>query len=60
MIVMIVDTLGLFDFETPEQVNKTVLTLSTMLSSVQIFNVMKGIDASHVQYLEVIVNDYVP
>lgn len=53
MIVMIMDTQGLFDFKTPEQMNKAILTLSTMLSSVQIFNVLRQIDAQHIQYLEV-------
>lgn len=53
MIVMIMDTQGLFDFKTPEQMNKAILTLSTLLSSVQIFNVLRQIDAQHLQYLEV-------
>ena len=53
MNVMIMDTQGLFDFQTPEVMNKTMLTLTTLLSSVQIFNALQQINTQHLSHLKV-------
>ncbi|XP_039268288.2 uncharacterized protein LOC120343220 [Styela clava] len=52
MAVLIMDTQGLFDHKTSKEVNTALLTLSTLASSVQIFNVKERINTQHLDYLK--------
>lgn len=56
MAVLIMDTQGLFDHATPEDVNKSLLTLSTLASSVQIFNTQTVLDTQQLAYLKTCVD----
>lgn len=50
--IMLMDTQGCFDNTTTMQDNVTIFALSTMLSSVQIFNLMQVISESDLQNLQ--------
>ncbi|XP_039248534.2 uncharacterized protein LOC120326332 isoform X1 [Styela clava] len=52
MAVLLMDTQGLFDNATPEDVNISLLTLSTLASSLQIFNTIRMLDTRDLSYLK--------
>lgn len=50
--IILMDTQGLFDLETPMEINKSIFSISTLLSSYQIFNVQNRISEDGLQQLE--------
>ena len=51
--IIVLDTQGLFDHYTTFEVNTKIFALSTALSSVQIYNVMRTIEENDLQLLKV-------
>nr|XP_039255813.1 golgin subfamily A member 6-like protein 22 [Styela clava] len=56
LAVLLMDTQGLFDQSTPEDVNISLLTLSTLISSVQIYNGSSNLDTRNMAYLKTCVD----
>lgn len=53
MAVLLMDTQGTFDMESDMGDNSTIFALSTMLSSVQIYNLRANIGEDDLQHLQV-------
>ncbi len=51
--IVLMDTQGLFDTNTPAEVNARIFSMSVLISSVQIFNIHKQIAEDHLEYLKV-------
>ncbi len=51
--IVLMDTQGLFDTNTPAEVNARIFSMSVLISSVQIFNIHKQIAENHLEYLKV-------
>lgn len=51
--ILIIDTQGTFDSKTTLDGNVSIFALSTMLSSLQIYNVSNNIQEDQLQYLQV-------
>jgi atlastin len=51
--VILMDTQGLFDHKTPPAVNARIFSMSTLLSSLQIFNVKERVREDQLEYLQV-------
>lgn len=52
LAIILIDTQGIFDVRTSVKDCTTIFAISTMLSSVQCFNVMQNIQEDHLQQLE--------
>ncbi|XP_032521043.2 atlastin-like [Danaus plexippus] len=52
VVIFLMDTQGTFDSETTVKENATVFALSTMLSSVQIYNLSQNIEEDDLQHLQ--------
>ncbi|CAO1441129.1 unnamed protein product [Diamesa tonsa] len=52
LAIVLVDTQGLFDTKTPAADNARIFALGTLLSSVQIFNLVSVIQEDQLQYLQ--------
>jgi len=52
--VVLLDTQGLFDDESPESDNYSVFGFSTLISSVLIYNVMNGMNQNDWQFMELL------
>jgi atlastin len=53
VVILLMDTQGTFDSESTVRDNATVFALSTMLSSVQIYNLSQNIEEDDLQHLQV-------
>ncbi len=51
--IVLMDTQGLFDTNTPAEINARIFSMSVLISSVQIFNIHKQIAENHLEYLKV-------
>lgn len=51
--IIVLNTQGLFDGETLPEENSKTFTLSFLISSVQIFNILGGVEEEHLKYLKV-------
>ena len=51
--ILLMDTQGLFDHESSPTDNSRIFSLSTLISSMQIFNLFNLIQENHLQYLQV-------
>ncbi|KAL4710851.1 hypothetical protein ACJJTC_012943 [Scirpophaga incertulas] len=52
VVILLMDTQGTFDSESTVRDNATVFALSTMLSSVQIYNISQNIEEDDLQHLQ--------
>ncbi|XP_076818142.1 guanylate-binding protein 7-like isoform X2 [Clavelina lepadiformis] len=52
LVIFLMDTQGTFDHETSIKGCSWIFALSTLISSVQIFNIMRQINESHLQHLQ--------
>ncbi|XP_076816473.1 uncharacterized protein LOC143462270 [Clavelina lepadiformis] len=52
LVIFLMDTQGTFDHETSIKGCSSIFALSTLISSVQIFNIMRQINESHLQHLQ--------
>lgn len=52
LAIILIDTQGIFDNKTTMKDNTAIFALSTLLSSMQIFNVMQNIQESDLHYLQ--------
>lgn len=50
--ILLMDTQGLFDYESTPLDNSRIFSLSTLISSVQIFNLFNNIQEDHLEYLQ--------
>jgi atlastin len=53
IVIVLMDTQGLFDHKTPPEVNARIFSMSLLLSSLQIFNVMERVREDQMEYLQV-------
>lgn len=53
LAIVLIDTQGLFDQKTSPSVNSKMFALSTLISSVQIYNLHNVIQEDQLQYLQV-------
>lgn len=53
LAIVLIDTQGLFDQRTSPNVNSKMFALSTLISSVQIYNLHNVIQEDQLQYLQV-------
>jgi atlastin len=51
--IVLMDTQGLFDTNTPAEINARIFSMSVLISSVQIFNIHQQIAENHLEYLKV-------
>ncbi len=51
--IMIIDTQGLFDHDTPAAINGKIFSFTTLITSFQIFNLANMIQEDHLEYLQV-------
>jgi atlastin len=54
--ILLIDTQGLFDHDTPPAINSKIFSFTTLITSVQIFNLANMIQEDHLEYLQVIIN----
>jgi atlastin len=52
--IVLIDTQGFFDHDTPPAINAKIFSLSTLISSHQIFNLANLVQEDHLEYLQVI------
>jgi atlastin len=52
--IVLIDTQGLFDHDTSPAINAKIFSLSTLISSHQIFNLANLVQEDHLEYLQVI------
>jgi atlastin len=52
--IVLIDTQGLFDHDTPPKINAQIFSLTTLISSHQIFNLAYLVQEDHLEYLQVI------
>ncbi len=50
---MLIDTQGLFDHDTPPDINAKIFSFTTLISSLQIFNLANMFQEDHLEYLQV-------
>lgn len=53
LAIVLMDTQGLFDREVTTRENVAIFSLSTLLSSAQIFNLSQNIQEDNLEYLQV-------
>jgi len=53
LAIILIDTQGLFDQKTSPSVNSKMFALSTLISSIQIYNLHNVIQEDQLQYLQV-------
>jgi atlastin len=53
LAIILIDTQGLFDHDTPPAINSKIFTFTTLMSSYQIFNLPQLVQESHLEYLQV-------
>jgi atlastin len=51
--ILIIDTQGLFDHDTPPAINQKIFSFTTLITSYQIFNLVNMIQEDHLEYLQV-------
>jgi atlastin len=51
--IMLIDTQGLFDHDTLPAINAKIFSFTTLISSLQIFNLASWIQEDHLEYLQV-------
>ncbi len=51
--ILLIDTQGLFDHDTPPAINGKIFSFTTLITSVQIFNLANMIQEDHLEYLQV-------
>jgi hypothetical protein len=53
LAIILIDTQGLFDHDTPPAINAKIFTFTTLMSSYQIFNLPQLIQEDQLEYLQV-------
>jgi atlastin len=53
LAIILIDTQGLFDHDTPPAINSKIFTFTTLMSSYQIFNLPQLLQENHLEYLQV-------
>ncbi len=53
LAIILIDTQGLFDHDTPPPINAKIFTFTTLMSSYQIFNLAQLMQENHLEYLQV-------
>ncbi len=51
--ILLIDTQGLFDHDTPAAINGKIFSFTTLISSFQIFNLVNMIQEDQLEYLQV-------
>jgi atlastin len=51
--ILLIDTQGLFDHDTPPAMNAKIFSFTTLISSLQIFNLANMFQEDHLEYLQV-------
>jgi atlastin len=51
--IMLIDTQGLFDHHTPPAINGKIFSFTTLITSIQIFNLANLVQEDHLEYLQV-------
>jgi atlastin len=51
--ILLVDTQGLFDHDTPPTINSKIFSFTTLITSIQIFNLANLVQEDHLEYLQV-------
>jgi hypothetical protein len=51
--ILLVDTQGLFDHDTPPAINSKIFSFTTLITSIQIFNLANLIQEDQLEYLQV-------
>ncbi len=51
--ILLIDTQGLFDHDTPAAINAKIFSFTTLISSFQIFNLVNMIQEDQLEYLQV-------
>jgi atlastin len=52
--ILLVDTQGLFDHDTPPSINSKIFSFTTLITSSQIFNLANLIQEDHLEYFKVL------
>lgn len=50
--IILIDTQGLFDHDTPDEINSKIFSFTTLISSIQIYNLPNIIHENELQYLQ--------
>jgi atlastin len=53
LAIILIDTQGLFDHDTPPAINSKIFTFTTLMSSYQIYNLPQLIHEDELEYLQV-------
>jgi atlastin len=53
LAIIVIDTQGLFDHDTPSAINSKIFTFTTLMSSYQIYNLHQLVQEDELEYLQV-------
>jgi hypothetical protein len=55
--ILLIDTQGLFDHDTSPAINAKIFSFTTLISSLQIFNLADMFQEDHLEYLQVLISN---